>query len=168
MKTLKLIPVITALTCVPVGVSALADNPTNSPPAGATNAAARAKKGHGNNPHDGGHVVPQSGNDHAAGSNSATPPADVTSLVQQFQKDRATYVTQQQQLLLQLKQARGGDRAAIRDQLRDLRDKWSDAQNQLREEIRDRLQEIKTELKNQRDEQLNDAGSPGDGRHPKH
>lgn len=167
MKKIETLRVLVAIGFAVVGVTAAADTGTTPPTPPATNApTASTKHGHVFVPPGTGRLLHQ-----PAGSNRpADPvlPADVKALVQQFQTDQAGFIAQRQKLLDELKQASAADRAAIRDQLRDLRNKWLDEQKQLREDIRQRLQEIKDQLKNQRDQQLRDADSGGDGRHHKH
>jgi Skp family chaperone for outer membrane proteins len=141
-------------------------NPPPSTPTTQTPKSANGKHGHAFVPPGTGRLLhqPPSAKDHGY----PALPDDVQSLVQKFQGDQTSFITQRQQLLDQMKQASGADRAKVRDQLRDLRNQWQEEQQQLRQQIRDRLQELRAELKNQRDQQLNDVTGGGDGHHQKH
>jgi len=85
-------------------------------------------------------------------------PADVQAELQKLKADKAAFITQQQALLKQLKAATTKeDRQALRDQLKENREKFIESQKALKEDIRDRMQELRKEFKNQREQMLNEA-----------
>ena len=75
----------------------------------------------------------------------ALPPA-VLERIERFRLDARKYLDQQEALKKRLQGANDQERAAIRDKMRDLREKWLERARELRKEYRERLQELSDKM----------------------
>jgi len=80
------------------------------------------------------------------GNGNSADPVEVTTLVNKFQSARDQYIAAQKELHLKMKDATEDQRAALREQRKDLLDKWKEDQKQFVEEMKDRARDIKQEL----------------------
>jgi len=78
-------------------------------------------------------------------------PPEVIAKMKKFERDRQAYLDREQALKKQLQGANDKDRAAVRAQLRLLREQWLERSRQSREEFRDRAREIKEKLADHRE-----------------
>jgi flagellar motility protein MotE (MotC chaperone) len=97
-------------------------------------------------------------------SDKTQPAADIKELVARFQKERDTYLSEQQNLLNQLRNASDEERKAIREQLRESLERWKEQQKELLKEQRERAQELKKELQADLGKVVDEAKGEGRGR----
>jgi len=95
------------------------------------------------------------------GNGNSTDPAEVTTLVNKFQSARDQYIAAQKEVHLKMKDATEDQRAALREQLKDLLDKWKQEQKQFVEETKDRMKEMKQELQPDLGKVVDGAGGEG-------
>jgi hypothetical protein len=78
-------------------------------------------------------------------------PAEVTSRIERFKADARRYLAQQELLKKKLAGANDQERAAIREQLRLLREKWLERSREMREQYKDRKAELESKLRDHRE-----------------
>jgi hypothetical protein len=79
--------------------------------------------------------------------NGPVTPADVQALVQQFERDREAFMTQQRTLERQMQGAGEQERQQLRDQLRDQMELWKQQQARLREQLQDQCDRLAEQLR---------------------
>jgi len=94
-------------------------------------------------------------------------PPEVQARVERFKLDARSYLAKQEELKRQLQGANDEQRAAVRENLRQLREQWLERARELRQEQQERRAELETklrdhkemfdELRNNAAEQLRDA-----------
>lgn len=105
----------------------------------------------------------QKGKPDNPGNPNSTDPVEVTTLVNKFQSAREQYITAQKELRLKMKDATEDQRAALREQLKDLLDKWKEEQKQFVQETKDRVKDMKQELQPDLGKVVDGAGGEGNG-----
>jgi len=78
-------------------------------------------------------------------------PPEVSSRIERFKLDARAYLAQQDLLKKKMAGASDQERAALRDQLRNLREKWLERSRELREEYKDRKAELELKLRDHRE-----------------
>ena len=78
-------------------------------------------------------------------------PPEVQARVDRFKLDARTYLAQQQALKKQLQGANDEARAAIRENLRQLREQWLERARELRQEQNERRAELETKLRDHKE-----------------
>ena len=81
------------------------------------------------------------------GQGGAPTPAEVQALVQQFQRDRESFMTQRRALEQQMATASEQQRQQIRDQLRDQLDQWKSQQSRVRDQLKDQADRLRDQLR---------------------
>ncbi len=76
----------------------------------------------------------------------AQPPADVQTLVRDFQSARENFLEDQKALTRQYQQASEEERKAIRERMKDMLDRLKEQQKALQQDMRDRAKELKQQL----------------------
>jgi hypothetical protein len=108
------------------------------------------------------------GSQNAVGADKqdAVPPK-VNDKVEQFKKDAQTYLDQQQAIKKKLQGASDTERAALREQLRILREKWLEQSRELRQLYKERRSELEDKLKDHRElfDELRNAARQKAGEH---
>lgn len=74
------------------------------------------------------------------------PPADVQTLVRDFQTAREKFLEDQKALARQYQQASEEERKAIRERMKDMLDRLKEQQKSLQQDMRDRAKELKQQL----------------------
>lgn len=93
----------------------------------------------------------------------AQPPADVQTLVRDFQTAREKFLEDQKALARQYSQASEEERKAIRERMKELLDRLKEQQKALQQDMRDRAKELKQQLHPDLN-RLIDSGSTEGGR----
>lgn len=78
-------------------------------------------------------------------------PPEVLTRIERFKQDARAYLAKQDALKKQLQGASDRERAAIRDQLRDLRLKWLERSKEMRKEYKERQAELADKLSEYRE-----------------
>lgn len=76
----------------------------------------------------------------------AQPPADVQTLVKDFQSAREKFLADQKALARQYQQASEEERKAIRERMKEMLDRLKEQQKALQQDMRDRAKELKQQL----------------------
>lgn len=74
------------------------------------------------------------------------PPADVQTLVRDFQSAREKYLEDQKALARQYQQASEEERKAIRERMKEMLDRLKEQQKAVQQDMRDRAKELKQQL----------------------
>lgn len=74
------------------------------------------------------------------------PPADVQTLVRDFQSAREKFLEDQKALARQYQQASEEERKAIRERMKEMLDRLKEQQKSLQQDMRDRAKELKQQL----------------------
>lgn len=86
-------------------------------------------------------------------------PPEVRARIERFKQDARAYLAQQEALKKKLQGANDKERAAIREQLKELREQWLERAKEMRKEYKERQAELADKLTEYR-ELLNDVRSP--------
>ncbi|MEW6305271.1 MAG: hypothetical protein AB1705_17485 [Verrucomicrobiota bacterium] len=92
------------------------------------------------------------------------PVPEVKSLVDRFQTAREDYLKQQKELRLLLQDATEEEREVIREQLKELLDRWKEQHREFVQEVKDRAQTMKSELSPDLGRVVDQAKDEGRGR----
>ena len=74
------------------------------------------------------------------------PSAELQSRIDRFKQDAKAYLEKQQALEKQIKGANDKERAAIREQLKELREQWAERAKEMRKEYKERQAELAEKL----------------------
>lgn len=77
-------------------------------------------------------------------------PPPVKARIERFKLDARQYIAQQQALKQKLQGANDQQRALIRTQMQELRERWLERSREMRQEFKDRLPEVKARLEDHR------------------
>lgn len=78
-------------------------------------------------------------------------PAEVTARIERFKLDARVYLAQQELLKKKMTGANDQERAALREQLRSLRERWLERSREMREQYKDRKAELEMRLRDHRE-----------------
>lgn len=76
-------------------------------------------------------------------------PADLQKLMQQFQADRQSFMSKQQALQMQMKDATEQQRQTLMTQMQQQMDQWKDQQAQMRQTMQDQVQQMMQRMQDQ-------------------
>ena len=97
--------------------------------------------------------------------NGPLTPADVQTLIQQFQKDREAFLGRQRALEQQISGAAEQDRQRLRDQLKEQMEQWKQQQARLREQLQEQCARMAEQLRDHSRlmERVSNPGTPTGG-----